>query len=43
MEMKQTWVNETTSADGRETELQNFQDLFSRDKDCLAPPMSTKS
>ena len=29
MKMKQTCVKKTTSADGRETELQNFQDLFS--------------
>ena len=29
MKMKQTCVKKTTSADGRETELQNFQDPFS--------------
>ena len=29
MKMKQTCVKKTTSADGRETELQSFQDLFS--------------
>ena len=36
-------VKKTTSADGRETKLQNFQDLIPSDKDCLTPPMSTKS
>ena len=29
MKMKQTCVKKTTSADGREKELQKFQDLFS--------------
>ena len=29
MKMKQTCVKKTTSADGREAELQIFQDVFS--------------
>ena len=38
-----TCVKKTTSANGRETKLKNFQDLVPSDKDCLTPPMSTKS
>ena len=43
MKVKHTCVKKTTSAEGREKELQNFQDLFLSDKDCTIPPISTKS
>ena len=42
MKIKQICVKKKTSADGKETELQKFQDLFPSEKDCLTPPLSKK-
>ena len=41
--MKQTCVKKTTTAGGREAELQNFHKLFPLDKGCSTLAMSTKS
>ena len=43
IKLKQNCKKNTTSADGRETDLQSFQDLFSSDKDCSTAPISTNS
>ena len=43
MKLKQNCKKNTISADGRETDLQSFQDLFSSDKDCSTASKSTNS